>query len=305
MAATANKKHDSQFRVATRIITEATITPLAANTSKSSGSVTDESDIDGGDALFSPFASDVGSGDDQDIERELLGDVTDDDDALDFEWLMGASKPKRFMLKPVTSEDHTGNAREIRHADISFSHALQGIIQPDTTDDVELPINEDFWKDVDTSVAEANLDMPLDFSAAISPSGANLSSGSVIGDHNGIDGSFQVSETVEDFIKTDTSISHSASTVGSDVHSQFMYPIKKLSFRDANGKLALDPQVSSVDSHASTSISNSNFNQSHHAHNRILKSGKRKSKFKKISRSKFGWCEMVSTGIGIGEFMLL
>ncbi|CDO93238.1 unnamed protein product [Kluyveromyces dobzhanskii CBS 2104] len=297
VGAGAGRKHESQFKVDNRVITEAAISPLTGDPSAGDWhNVADESDFDGGEASFSPFAADMGSSDDRDIEREAA--IDEDDEVLDFEWF-GPSNPKRFMVKS-TSEGHENADRKTRHASMSFSCDLNVIIRPESDDDVVLPINEDFWKDVDTTVPETELEMPLDFATSISPSGGAPNKRSDVKE------SKEPSATIDDFIRTDTSYSsrNNSYSIGNSssakVPSQFMYPIKKLSFRDAYGKLALDPQVSSVQ--VSSSFSNSALN---HTYNRVAKSGKRKSKFKKLSRSKSGWCEMVSTGIGIGEFMLL
>lgn len=212
--------------------------------------VTDESDADN-ETLFSPIASDAGTFADEEGEEEL-----------DLDWYLPPPYPKRFLHKPVSSEPQRSS---------SLSDDLEDIIC-ETTADIDIPINKDFWKDVDSSVTEMDFQVPC----TLSPPLPQLSSN--------IESKYKNSR-IEDFITTDNSTNCEPAEI---TNTQFMYPIKKLTFRDSDGKLALDPSTGSAFSH-----------------NRVSKPANRMAKFKKLSRTKSGWCEMVSTGIGISEFMLL
>lgn len=307
------KKHESHFKIATRVIPETAITPLSRETGMQS---TDESDVDGTESggLFSP----VGSDREMEMEMELGLEL---DDEFEFDWFADSSHPKSFrtVRQPEKCEE---SEVEVVGKDLSVSEDLKGLILPKargedddgTGNDVELPINEDFWKEVDTSVGETDVEIHVqDFhgSALLTGKSSNLAASAASAAAAAAAATENSSASVaaiEDFIKMDNysfsnGVGTNSGSSSMEEHAEarithFMYPIKKFTFRDASGKLVLDPQVSANPSGISTATHT-------YTRDRILKARKAKSKFKKISRSREGWCEMVSTGVGIGEFMLV
>lgn len=246
----------THFSVANRIISTSSIIPLESKSKMQSkvdrkdGAINSESDSDFEmEQLFSPVAPDY-------------DDVGTFEEDAEFDWMFPSMQPKRFGRRG--------------HMDISKDEKpicdnLESILDVSKLD-VEIPTNKDFWKAIDTGISEACVvELSDGESLTVQPLSENANE-------------VETPPKIEDFITTD----NSSNITVSEVNSRIFYPIKRFTFRDADGKLALDPFIS-------TAL----------GHENMAKVSKPRRKLRNVLSTKAGWCEMVCTGVGIGEFMLL
>ncbi|QLL31318.1 hypothetical protein HG536_0B01810 [Torulaspora globosa] len=199
-------------------------------------------------------------------------DDAEDEDEYDHELLspvyFGATYPKRFHH--VSNAYYDDGAVESRKGSVcgQFLKDLLG----NTT-------NEDFWKEVGTTSEEAIF--------ASQPLEPPVESPSV---------QDQSITSLDEYIREDATAP--ASSALSAAQWDDNYKIKLLCYRDTTGNLRLRTQEESCSGSRSLLVG------SNHKVNKIRR-GKGKSKLlKNAIRRKSGVREMVSTGVGIGEFML-
>ncbi|QLQ78830.1 hypothetical protein HG537_0B01780 [Torulaspora globosa] len=212
------------------------------------------------------------------MESDLLfspiGSVVDDaedEDEYDHELLnpvyFGATYPKRFH--------HVSNA----HDDSIVESRKDSVCQQFLKDLLGNPTNDDFWKEVGTTNEEAIF--------ASQPSEPPVESPSV---------QDQSTTSLDEFIKEDAT-APSTSTL-STAQWDDNYKIKLLCYRDTTGNLRLRTQEENCKGSRTAVMGCAN-----HRINKIRKGNKSKL-LKNAIRRKSGVREMVSTGVGIGEFML-
>lgn len=200
-------------------------------------------------------------------------DEEEDEDEYDHELLspiyFGASYPKRFHHSSHAS-DQLG--RESRKGSLcgQFWKDLLG----NTT-------NGDFWKEVGTTNEEAIF--------ASEPLQELSTESSPLEDHS--------NTTLDQFIKEDATAP--ASSALSAAQWDDDYKIKLLCYRDTTGNLRLRTQEDN------SNVARGLVTESTNLKVRKIRKGKGKSRLlKNAIRRKSGVREMVSTGVGIGEFML-
>lgn len=211
------------------------------------------------------------------MEPDLLfspmGSVADEDeDEYDHELLspvyFGASYPKRFHHVSNANDDSVVESRK---------GSVCGLFLQDLVGNTT---NDDFWKEVGATSEEAIFaSQPLEPPAEL-PSVQD-----------------QPTTSLDEFIKEDATAP--ATSALSAAQWDDNYKIKLLCYRDTAGNLRLRTQEESCSGARSPLTGSAN-----HRVNKI-RTGKGKSKLlKNAIRRKSGVREMVSTGVGIGEFML-
>lgn len=226
------------------------------------------------DLLFSPLNSgvdDEGDDDDEDVyDHELLSPI-----------YFTAQYPKRFHRRSSSLNPSITEQRK---------HSISGYPLSDLLGNTT---SEDFWKEVSTTNEEAiyypegavmgETSSPKLSATAVESSSQDLS-----------DTSF------DEYITEDLSAAPSSAVDSSTWNED--YKIKLLCYRDATGKLRLKTKESNsytVSKQVSNSVRKTVSRQPQ------KKGKKNKNKLLKHAiRRKSGVWEMVSTGIGIGEFML-
>ncbi|AET40194.1 uncharacterized protein Ecym_5443 [Eremothecium cymbalariae DBVPG len=201
----------------------------------------------------------------------------DDENDEDFEFL-NTSYPKRFN-RQVYWDDETlmGDSRKTSNNNGGSAESQLYTVSESTwepifnVDDMVVSENKDFWKNIETTSTTEEQLLPFSNDAWPWNQQSVLNTTSTPSIHT-------VADSLEDFINSSI-VGDSNVPLSSD---SFQYKIKKLSFRDSEGKLSLDA---------------SNGSQRNCLNRRRIE--------KKAIRRKSAVREMFCPGVGIGEFMLL